>query len=96
MREFAGKGPHIASGHEVLSCAAQDDDPQRVVGGDFRRARDERVDHREVERIENLRPVERKRRNDAIALQEDGLAHDFLPLRECGLQIESITRRRTA
>ena len=27
-----------------------DDDAQRVVGGDFGRVRDERVDHREVER----------------------------------------------
>ena len=46
-----------------------------VVAGDRRRVRDQRVDHRGVERVERVRAIERQRRDGAVAGEQDGIVH---------------------
>ena len=59
----AANDADVAAGHEVPARAAQHDHAQAVVGGDRRRVRDERIDHRVVEDVELVRAIERQRRD---------------------------------
>ena len=58
-----------------LARAAQHDDPQGVVRRHRGRMRDERVDHRGIERVERVRPIERQRRDGTVAGEQYGVVH---------------------
>jgi hypothetical protein len=76
--EMCRESTDVAARHEVLAGALHDDDTQRVVGGELRRARDQRVDHRVVERVERAGPIERQRRDGPVASEQDGVVHRVL------------------
>jgi hypothetical protein len=70
-----GERPDVAAGHEMPAGPAQHDDAQAVVGGDARRVSDERIDHRGIERVERVGPIERQRRDRTVACQQYGVVH---------------------
>ncbi len=75
LARSAGERAQIAAGHEVAARAAQHDDAQRGIGRDVGGGVDQRVHQREVERVERVGPVERQRRDGAIAFDEKWGGH---------------------
>ena len=73
--ELACERADVAARHEMLAGAAQDDDAQRIVVRNFRCSRDQRFDHREIERVEDVGTVERERRDGTSAIEQDRFAH---------------------
>ena len=73
--ESGGEAAQIAACHEVPARAAHDDDPQRRVCGQRGGSLDQRVHHREIERVERFGAIERQRRDRAVALDQDGIGH---------------------
>ena len=51
----------------MRSRAAEHDHAQAGVGGTLGGARDERIDHREIERVERVRTIQRQRRDGSLA-----------------------------
>ena len=50
--ELTGERFDIAASHEMRACTSEDDAAKTVIGSELRRMRDQRIDHRQVERIE--------------------------------------------
>lgn len=65
----------VAASHEMAAGATDDDHAHAFVGCQLRGARDERFHHREVERVERLRTIERQRRDAVVTLDGDRLGH---------------------
>jgi hypothetical protein len=71
--ELRAPAPQIRADAERAALAGDDDDADRVVpAGVLARARD-LAEHPEVERVENLRPVQRDRRAVPVLLVADPL-----------------------
>jgi hypothetical protein len=82
--ELLGERPDVATGHEMLAGAAQHHHLQRIIVRDFGGARDKRVHHREVERVERIGPVQGQRGDRAVAGEQyrrvhRELANDAMP-----------------
>jgi hypothetical protein len=65
----------VAARHEMFTGAFDDHHAQRIVGSNIRNPPDQRVDHRKIERIERVGPVERQRRDSSVANAKHGVVH---------------------
>ncbi len=70
-----GEHADVAAGHEMLAGAFEHHDAHAVVGGQLAGSRDQRIDHRQVERIQRGGAVQRQCRDRTVAVEQNRVVH---------------------